>query len=459
MKNIKKIFDEIPSKLSNSTFGTNIINYLNPTVISLDSKYYFSTINLSKKLPLTKKNNNNKNLTPFFPQFFSDNNNIKLIKSNSTLSIKKEKPENEIYKKKPIQFFINNKKIANLKKLKLIRKEKSVDTINIKMQLMEHYLRKQKEKMNRTKFKFFKILMNNNNNECFQFKNKNEEFNERLRRFFRSNFFYKKIKDYHKQFHFGKDYLNMGKDSTKHHIELISNEKNIKLNSDLVLNLLNDEDKKLIYSDPYFFLKDDIYLYKLTKTKFQTLMERFKEEDKINNEKENKSVDDDLEKKKHHENTQLKSVHKIKRNVGNIPEISKSKTIKEEMPYLDQKYINKLLKEDLNQRLKHLNKGINPVEKEMIKTVTKLNTYMKNNYIFQGNRRYYKTFHIRTNEDYFKPFFLGKNRERLNKEKLFSKEKNKKNSGGDKDKIIILKYQKQLEEYYNKAKANQINQI
>ena len=457
MKKTKKIYDEISSKLSQSTLTTNIMNNLNPITIPLDSQYYFSTVGLSKKLPLTRQNINNKNLTPFSPKFFSENNN-KLIQSNSTSSINKEKSEIETYKNKPNQFFIMNKKIANLKKLRLIRKEKSVDTINIKMQLMEHYLRKQKEKMNRTKFKFFKIVMNHNKNECIQFKNKNEEFNEKLKLFFRSNFFYKKIKDYHKQFHFGKDFLNMGKDSTKHHMDLINNEKNIKLNSDLVLSLLNNEDKKLIYSDPYFFLRDNRYLYKLTKTKFQTLMDRFKEEDKKNNESENNTDDKDLDINKYYKIPKSKSVQKIQKKIRNPPRLTKSnsmETLKKEMPYLDERHINKIINEDLNHRLKHLQKGISPVEKEMIGTVTKLNTYKKSYYILKGNKRFYKTYHIRTNADYFKPFYLGKNRERLIKEKLFCKELNKKNFNNDKDKIIIQKYQRQLEEYYNKAKAEQ----
>lgn len=456
MKKTKIINDEITSKLNQSTLTTNIINNLNPMTIPLDSQYLFSTIGLSKKLPLTRKNINNKNLTPFSPQFFSDKDNNKLIQNNSTLSINREKSEIETYKKKPHQFFIMNKKIANLKKLKLIRKEKSVDTLNIKMQFMNHYLRKQKEKMNRTKFKFFKILMNHNKNECIQFKNKNDEFNERLKLFFRSNFFYKKIKDYHKQFHFGKDFLNMGKDSTKHHMDFINNDKNIKLNSDLVLNLLNDEDKKLIYSDPYFFLRDNQYLYKLTKTKIQTLIDRLKEEDKKNN--ENKSVDEDLNVKNIYKNVKPKSVQKIQKKIRNFPKLTKSntmKTMKEEIPYLDEKQINRIINEDLNNRLKHLQKGISPVEKEMIETVTKLNTYKKNYYIFQGNKRFYKTYHIRTNEDYFKPFLLGKNRERLIKEKLFCKELNKRNFNNNKDKIIIQKYQRQLEEHYNKIKVAQ----
>ena len=125
------------------------------------------------------------------------------------------------------------------------------------------------------------------------------------------------------------------------------------------------------------------------------------------------------------------------------------------MPYLDERHINKIINDDLNHRLKHLRKGISPVEKEMIGTVTKLNTYKKSYYILKGNKRFYKTYHIRTNADYFKPFYLGKNRERLIKEKLFCKELNKRNFNNDKDKIIIQKYQRQLEEYYNKAKAEQ----
>ena len=149
-----------------------------------------------------------------------------------------------------------------------------------------------------------------------------------------------------------------------------------------------------------------------------------------------------------------KPTHKNQKYIRNIPKLKKSKTIKEDIPFIDKKYINKMVNEDLNKRLKHLKSGINPVEKEMINTEKKLNTYKNKYYIFKGNKKFYKTYHIRTNEDYFKPYSLEKNRERLIKETLFSKEMNKKNFSDNKDQGIIKKYQKQLEEHYSKANMN-----
>ena len=456
--------NEMATSLTQSTLATNILNNLNPKAIPLDSRYYFSTMSLSKKLPLTKIKNFNP-LTSVQNIFKTGkNNNNRLIKSNSAFSIysnslnknnttTKIKREIESYSKKQSDSLLslnNNKNITS--DTNNLRKQKSLDDINIKVQMMEHFLRKQREKMNRTKFKFFKIVMNNDQKECAYFKEKNERFNERLKFYFKSNFFYKINKVYHNRFHFGKNYLNMGNDITKQYMPPSDKEEIIKLNSDLVLSMLNNEDINLIHSDPYFFLKDNEYLYKLTKTKFKSLINRFKEEDaKMRENDNNNSEDYDLDIEIYKKS---KSLPKNQKNIKNIPKLPKSKTVKEEIPFLDKKYIDKMINEDLNKRLKHLKSGINPVEKEMINTEKKLNTYKNKYYIFKGNKKFYKTYHIRTNEDYFKPYSLEKNRERLIKETLFSKEMNKKNFSNNKDQGIIKKYQKQFEEHYSKANMN-----
>jgi hypothetical protein len=51
------------------------------------------------------------------------------------------------------------------------------------------------------------------------------------------------------------------------------------------MKLLNNDDKKLINSDPYYFLKDNKYLYKLTKIQFKTLLYRLKEEEELEEKK------------------------------------------------------------------------------------------------------------------------------------------------------------------------------
>jgi hypothetical protein len=264
------------SSLSQSTFAT----YINRIIKPLDSKYYFSTIKFSKRLPLTHKNK----LSQKFSRQYALRNNIynKLARNHSSKSINDDntnKNSNKIekYKKKDNLIKnpkVNNKNKSNIQKLDLIKKEKSLDSINVKMQIMEHYLRKLKEKMNQAKFRFFKIVKHNNQNECRYFKFKNEKFNKSLNFFFKSNYYIKKNLEYHKRFHFGPNYLNIGNESTKHCMELIENENFIKLNSNSVLNSLNPEDKKLIYSDPYYFFRDNKYLYKLTNTKLKSLLDR-----------------------------------------------------------------------------------------------------------------------------------------------------------------------------------------
>ena len=443
--------DDIFSALSQP----KLASCLNPIAIPLDSKYYFSTIKISRKLPITQKNKLSQNL--LYRNIFRNNFNDKYIKKNhSAISLlnnsnRKSKELDEYKIKESSQSIpkIKNKNISNLKQIKIIKRENSVDTINVKMQMMDHYIRKLKDKMNQTKFKFFQIVKHNNQNECNQFKTKIEKFNLSLKHFFKSNYYIKKNLEYHQRFHFGPNYLNIGNNSTRHHMELNTPENIIKLNSKLVLNLLNDEDKKLIANDPYYFFKDNKYLYKLTNIKMKSLLDRLKEEEKFEK-KENDSYDD-LDIEKYYKKSKSKSITILNKR-RNIPKNIKSKTI-EITPFIDKQYIDKIVNKDLNFRLKHyLKSRKNPVEKELKETFKKLSAYKKKENLFVSNKFYGKTYHIRTNKDYFKPFSLMKNKERLIKDKFFSEKVSKKNVEDDKDKIIITKYKRELEGIYNKDK-------
>ena len=443
--------DDIFSALSQP----KLASCLNPIAIPLDSKYYFSTIKISRKLPITQKNKLSQNL--LYRNIFRNNFNDKYIKKNhSAISLlnnsnRKSKELDEYKIKESSQSIprIKNKNISNLKQIKIIKRENSVDTINVKMQMMAHYIRKLKDKMNQTKFKFFQIVKHNNQNECNQFKTKIEKFNLSLKHFFKSNYYIKKNLEYHQRFHFGPNYLNIGNNSTRHHMELNTPENIIKLNSKLVLNLLNDEDKKLIANDPYYFFKDNKYLYKLTNIKMKSLLDRLKEEEKLDK-KENDSYDD-LDIEKYYKKSKSKSITILNKR-RNIPKNIKSKII-EITPFIDKQYIDKIVNKDLNFRLKHyLKSRKNPVEKELKENFKKLSAYKKKENLFVSNKYYGKTYHIRTNKDYFKPFSLMKNKERLIKDKLFSEKVSKKNVEDDKDKIIITKYKRELEGLYNKDK-------
>ena len=452
--------NDIFSVLSHPKLATNI----NPIAIPLDSNYYFSTIKISRKLPITQKNKISQNI--LYRNIFRNNLNDNVLKkNNSAISLlnnsNSKSKEIDKYKKKessksmPI---IKNKNISNstqTKQIKIINKEKSVDTINVKMQMMSHDIRKLKDKMNQTKFKFFQILKHNNQKECNLFKTKIEKFNLSLKQFFKSNYYIKKNLEYHKIFHFGPNYLNIGNNSTRHRMELNSPENIIKLNSKLVLNLLNEEDKKLMANDPYFFFKDNKYLYKLTNIKIKTLLDRLKEEEKFEK-KEDESYDD-LDIEKYYQKGNSKSI-KISSKRRNILKNVKSKTI-DTTPFIDKQYIDKIVNKNLNERLKHyLKSRKNPVEKELKEYYKKLSAYKNKENLFANNKYYDQAYHIRTSKDYFKHFSLQKNKERLIKDKLFSEKASRKNID-DKDKIIITKYKRELEGSYNKDKNNiKINQ-
>ena len=432
--NISKIFFNDYS-ISQSTFYTNKKNK-NCSYIPIDHKYY-STINFTKKFPLSR------NLS-----------SISIIKNHSHLNKKHSS---------------NSKKVSTLKdKTKDVNKKIVIEEFKkkkgvVNMDIMEHHMRKLKEKMKRTKFKLFKIIINNEQGQCMVFESKNIHFNDRLKGYLNSQSFYKKNKNFHKTFHFSKNDLNLCNDFKKHYIEPRNRKKNIKLTSKLVLKSLTDEDKNLIYSDPYFFLKDDQYLYKLTNTKFKSLLYRLKEEEKnklnqkrnetssSEDKKDNINIKDKSKSDKKKEKEKEKENIKLKKIVIRPKKLEKSKTIENSLSFYDKKYIDKLVNEDLNQRLKS-KKKINEIEKEMINTITKLNTYKKKDYIFESNNNYFKSYNEKTNEKFFKPYFLKKNNERLIKEQLFYKQRNTQRKDDNVEQGIILKYQKMLEDVYRGGK-------
>lgn len=425
-------FDKLASSINKSSFSANILKRLNKASIPFDSNYYYSLISLSKKLPISKKNNLNRN-----------NSNYSLL--------------NNISRKSSDSFLLlnNNKNsVSSYNDINIKKKEKNQRVLNIKMQIMKQYLRKRKEKMNRTKFKFFRIVKNHGRKECSSFETKNQKFNEKLENYFNSDYYYNINKIYHNKFHFGKYNLNLGNDKTKQYISSIHPEQISKLNSDIVLRLLNDEDKKLIDSDPYFFFQENKKLYKLTKTKFRTLINRLNEEDAKLPKKENESEDDDLDFEKYYKDNKNKSADKIKKKSENTLKLKNNKKIKEEIPFLNEKCLNKIINKDLNERIKNIKSNINPIEKQMIKTEGKLNYCKRDDYLFKENKGFYKTFHIITRSKYFKYYSLERNRRRLIKEALFNQEIIKRKLEKNKDKDIIIRYQRQLEDSYSKINQN-----
>ena len=214
----------------------------------------------------------------------------------------------------------------------------------------------------------------------------------------------------------------------------------------------------MIYSDPYFFLRDNQYLYKLTNTQFKTLLYRIEEEEKKNI---NNNINREINESESGEKYNIKKeILKFNKEPETIKIINKPKILKRNktvdngiIKFYNKKYIDKIINEDLNKRLKEKYKNRNDkVEKEMINTITKLNTYKKKDYIFESNNKYFKSYNEKTNENYFKPYSIKKNNDRLKREQLFHKQRFKQNTNNNEEQGIILKYQKILEDVYKKEK-------
>ena len=445
IKNIKSVtyykYEEIPSNISQiflndksisqSTFHTNIKN-INSSAMPFDHRYY-STIDITKKFPLDKNINISSSLTKndSYLNYYNNPTNNKKILSKKII----KKKEN---KKDVIEEFKSKKNFVN-------------------MQMMDKHMRKLKEKMKRTKFKLFKIIINNEKGQCHSFERKNNHFNYRLHNYLNSDSFFEKNKKFHRKFHYSKNDLNLCHDFRKHYIKPNNPEENTKLTSNLVLRLLNEEDKKMIYSDPYFFLKDNKYLYKITNTKFKSLLYRLKEEEAKN--QLNGNLDTEIKESESSEkNKSKKEIPKLEnippKIINNKPKtLARNRTVDNEMNYYNKKYIDKIINADLNKRLKEKKKSRNDkVEKEMIKTVTKLNTYKKKDYIFESNNNYFRSFNEKTNENFFKNYSLKKNNERLKREELFHHQRFKQNTNDNEEQATILKYQKILEGIYKNVK-------
>ena len=325
--------------------------------------------------------------------------------------------------------------------------------------------------MKKTKFKLYKIIINNRKQTCGLFERKNDIFNGKLHNYLKSNSFYEKNKKFHRVFHFGKNDLNLGHDFTKHYVEPYNQQKNTKLTSKYVLKLLNEEDKKLIHSDPFFFLKDNKYLYKLTNTKYRSLPYILREEEKLkennnnsdevededkkdqnndNNNKGNNSLSKSKRSKKEHHKKNLKKIA-LKKKMKKSQTADDIKFVYDGILFYNKKYIDKIINDDLNNRLKENSKKKNgEIEKEMRDTIIKLNNYKKKDYIFESNNNFYKTYNEKTNSNYFKPYSLRKNAERLLKERHFQEKRNEKYHKDNAEISTILKYRKMLEIIYKK---------
>jgi len=461
-------YDDLPSNISQiifndqsisqSTFPTNLKN-VNSSLIPIDHRYY-STINITKKLPLSR----NLNVTSTY------------LSKNESFYNNRSSPEIEKYldKKSVIYNYISkNNKIEkeqknNKNEYSKANKEIIVDAEKLKMNI---HLIKMKEKMKKTKFKLYKIIINNRKQTCGLFERKNDIFNGKLHNYLKSNSFYEKNKKFHRVFHFGKNDLNLGHDFTKHYVEPYNQQKNTKLTSKYVLKLLNEEDKKLIHSDPFFFLKDNKYLYKLTNTKYRSLPYILREEEKLkennnnsdqvededkkdqnndNNNKGNNSLSKSKRSKKEHHKKNLKKIA-LKKKMKKSQTADDIKFVYDGILFYNKKYIDKIINDDLNNRLKENSKKKNgEIEKEMRDTIIKLNNYKKKDYIFESNNNFYKTYNEKTNSNYFKPYSLRKNAERLLKERHFQEKRNEKYHKDNAEISTILKYRKMLEIIYKK---------
>ena len=425
------------ANFSTTIFNDNSLNSYrklakNKSAPDIDTKYY-SSVCVSKRFPLNKR----------FSSILRKN---KLIKNNNNNDNKINSVLNKTNQK--FSFNAGNNGITNInysfskryfdkniKSLNSIFNEKPEKNIFIKDKKKESYIRENEYEMKRTKMKLFKIIKNNRQEICHSFEKNNDRFNERLNNYYHSYEFLEKVKNYHKFFHFGKKYTNNQKEIYKHFLDLETLKKETKLTSKEILNLLNKTDKKLITSDPLYFLGCKNYLYELTAMKKQKLVE------KINNEDE--ETKNSFIKKANIKDIILK-LNKQKKNTEN-----------DDDKMYDEKLIKQIINEDFDKRLNNSDSNkIGAVEKQMKKDVLDLFLIKGKEKLFE-NGKYYKTFKRKLPYSYTKQYEINKNHKRIIGEKKFHENRRIQNSDDNETHKIIVKYQKLLKNIYKKNKTDE----
>ena len=315
-------------------------------------------------------------------------------------------------------------------------KEKQERMIKMKKinMMMNSNINKKKDMLNKIemkliKIKLHKILRENNNKICNKFKRKNNSFNKRLKKYFKSdNYINGKIiqennfspnkKEFYSSHNLPDFYFDL--DSN-----IINDEEYI---TRAVVNSFTEREKKIISLSPkYFSINNN-----------KALMQRLKIDP-------NETLKDKLLKE---DNNNEKSKYKNSLDINN----STKNIIKNNKNYFDLniKKIDKLRNKKYKEEKKNsiINKKNNITDyfnKEIKNYYNKFNYFCGKNDLFyhswKGNDDYYKMFNYPMNYNMTKECLLDKNNERLDKEEYFRqiREKNKL----DKDLInaTISKYQ------------------
>lgn len=270
-----------------------------------------------------------------------------------------------------------------------------------------------------TKFKLNKIISNNSQNNCYIHEIKNKHFLEIYKgRLFNTKFINYQINK-HRHFLFGKD-DNQIRKLNNYLINIdFSNSLKKNFSSEDVIKSLNDKDIKLIKANvSYFKDVNEVVIKDLMKIKAKqiTLTDILNKETQKDERKE--------------------IVKKIKEQKPKINE-------KENFLFNYGEYINKIINNDLTQRLKKikLKEEDKEIQKVLNDFTSKININLgklRSESNIKTENKCFRTFMIHLKDEMQKKYYIKRNRERLVKEKNFQHNNDLKNEREVKEKGIIF---------------------
>ena len=357
----------LASSLSNIILSTNNVSKLSLT----SSKNTFCALNkintISLKNNSMRENTKLKNVTNRFNSSLSNSNINNSSEKNITL-FKRCDIQDKAMRcfKKPIKLskysfqFTDDKKVKINKDIidNLDKKNNQINYIKIN-NINKFKSKKVLTNIDKilTRFKITNIISKQLKNHCTSYQNNNKLFNERVQNTLLNDKFIDKEIKRHRHFRFGKN-INIITELKNYitNFEDISKDKKRLIEEDL-LKSLNEKDIKLILSDiSYFKDVNKKIVNKLKNLKSFTLKDIIEQEDAINNENNIENNESQLQKSKEEEEKEKKEKEEENENDNNeeenITDINNNKNL---VFSKYEKHINKLINNDLNERLKTMN--------------------------------------------------------------------------------------------------------
>ena len=448
---------------------TKINRYKTITKNRTNYSNFYSNINLNKDISdllpstninsikgcslnksLNKTRNKNINKSNFSPSMALNNSSGFIYESKKFFSSLASKINKSKEKEKYINLNVSNNRTNYL--INLINFKKSLsqkDNLEIKKNYKINYINKNLRNLKSqeilhnidkvlTKFKINKLISKISRNYCFSFDNHNEIFKDKILNTLLYDKFINALIQKHKNFIFGKRENPVNR-LNKYMINIENSNKSKKNNFSLeeIIKLLNEKDIKIILSDVSYFRdmnKNIVNILRNVRSfkKIITLADILNEEDGI-------IVEDNDESKKKKIKQRSYEDNKMKEKMQNLNH--------EALFLYYQKYINRKVNKDLDQRLKnyHINKNkMKKIENENVKHCElKAKQVNGKNEMEQDEKSEYacfRSFYNNITFDMKKDCLIQKNKQRLSRENSFKERRSIKKIEKENEKNIILKY-------------------